>query len=55
MINKEFYGDKLLAKIDAIMKGEEVEAEFDDTIGALFINTGVQIATADDYQEVIGG
>ena len=39
-----------------LIKGEEVEdAPFDETIGAKFVNTGVQIATAADYQTVIGG
>ena len=38
-----------------LIKGEEVDAPFDETIGAKFVNTGVQIATAADYQTVIGG
>lgn len=38
-----------------LINGEEVEAEYDEAIGGLFINTGVQIATIDDYKEIIGG
>lgn len=56
-VGQNFYnmGYQCVETLVSLIKGEEVEAEFDDTIGALFINTGVQIATADDYQEVIGG
>ena len=49
-------GYKSVETLVKLIKGEEVEdAPFDETIGAKFVNTGVQIATAADYQTVIGG
>lgn len=49
--NMGYQGVETLVKL---IKGETVDAEYDESIGAKFINTGVQIATAEDYQEVIG-
>lgn len=37
-----------------LINGVEVDAEFDESLNAKFINTGVQIATIDDYKEVLG-
>lgn len=51
MYNMGYYSVETLVKL---IKGEEVDAEYDETIGAKFINTGVQIATIDNYTEVIG-
>ncbi len=51
MYNMGYYSVETLVKL---IKGEEVDAPYDETIGAKFINTGVQIATAEDYKEVIG-
>ena len=48
-------GYKSVETLVKLIKGEEVDAPFDETIGAKFVNTGVQIATAADYQTVIGG
>ena len=49
--NMGYYSVDTLVKL---IKGEAVEAPFDESLNALFINTGVQIATAADYAEVIG-
>ena len=56
-IGQNFYnmGYDCVETLVKLIRGEEVDAEFDESIGAKFINTGVQIATIDDYQEVIGG
>ena len=51
MYNMGYYSVETLVKL---IKGEEVDAPYDEAIGAKFINTGVQIATAEDYKEVIG-
>ncbi len=52
MYNMGYESVETLVKL---IKGEEVDAPFDETIGAKFVNTGVQIATAADYHTVIGG
>ncbi len=49
--NMGYYSVDTLVKL---IKGETVEAPFDETLNALFINTGVQIATIEDYKEVLG-
>jgi ribose transport system substrate-binding protein len=49
--NMGYYCVETLVKL---IKGEAVEAPFDETLNALFINTGVQIATIEDYKEVMG-
>ena len=49
--NMGYYSVDTLVKL---IKGEAVEAPFDESLNALFINTGVQIATIDDYKEVLG-
>lgn len=55
-VGQNFYnmGYQSVETLVKLIKGEEVEAEYDEGIGALFINTGVQIATAENYMEVIG-
>ena len=55
-VGQNFYnmGYQSVETLVKLIKGEEVEAEYDEGIGALFINTGVQIATAENYKEVIG-
>ena len=55
-IGQSFYnmGYQCVETLHKLINGEEVEADFDETIGAKFINTGVQIATIDDYKEVLG-
>jgi len=37
-----------------LVQGKALNAPVDQTIGAPFINTGVQIATSEDYKEVMG-
>ncbi len=56
-VGQSFYnmGYQCVETLVKLVNGEEVEAEYDEAIGAKFINTGVQIATMDDYQEVLGG
>lgn len=49
--NMGYYCVETLVKL---INGEDVEAVFDETLNAKFINTGVQIATLDDYKEVLG-
>ena len=49
--NMGYYCVDTLVKL---IKGEAVEAPVDETLNAKFINTGVQIATIDDYKEVLG-
>ena len=49
--NMGYYSVETLTKL---IKGETVEAPYDETLKALFINTGVQIATIEDYKEVMG-
>ena len=62
---KQMPSDEILHKLATILtycvetltkliKGETVEAPFDEALNALFINTGVQIATIEDYKEVMG-
>jgi len=55
-IGQSFYnmGYQCVETLHKLINGEEVEADFDETIGAKFINTGVQIATIEDYKEVMG-
>ena len=55
-VGQNFYnmGYQSVETLVKLIKGETVDAEYDESIGAKFINTGVQIATAEDYQEVIG-
>lgn len=56
-IGQNFYnmGYDCVETLVKLVKGEEVEAEFDEALNAKFINTGVQIATIDNYTEVIAG
>jgi len=49
--NMGYYSVETLVKL---IKGEAVDAPFDESLNALFINTGVQIATIEDYKEVLG-
>ena len=49
--NMGYYCVDTLVKL---IKGEAVDVPFDETLNAKFINTGVQIATIDDYKEVLG-
>ena len=55
-VGQNFYnmGTHCVETLVKLIKGEEVEAPFDETLNAKFINTGVQIATIDDYKEVMG-
>ena len=55
-VGQSFYnmGYQSVETLVKLIKGEAVEAPFDESLNALFINTGVQIATAADYAEVIG-
>ena len=55
-IGQSFYnmGYQCVETLVKLIKGEEVDATYDESIGAKFINTGVQIATLDNWQEVIG-
>ena len=55
-VGQNFYnmGTHCVETLVKLIKGEAVEAVEDETIGAKFINTGVQIATIDDYKEVMG-
>ena len=55
-IGQSFYnmGYQCVETLHKLIAGEEVEADYDETIGAKFINTGVQIATIEDYKEVMG-
>lgn len=49
--NMGYYCVETLVKL---INGEEIEATFDEGLNAKFINTGVQIATIEDYKEVLG-
>lgn len=55
-VGQSFYnmGYQSVETLVKLIKGEEVDAEFDESLNAKFINTGVQIATIEDYQEVLG-
>lgn len=55
-VGQNFYnmGRYCVDTLVKLIKGEEVDATFDESIGAKFINTGVQIATIEDYKEVLG-
>ena len=55
-VGQNFYnmGIHCVETLYKLIKGEEVEATYDETIQAKFINTGVQIATIEDYKEVMG-
>jgi len=55
-VGQNFYnmGTHCVETLVKLIKGEEVEAPFDETLNAKFINTGVQIATIEDYKEVMG-
>ena len=54
-VGQSFYnmGYKSVETLVKLINGEAVEAPYDETIGALFINTGVQVVTAADYKEKI--
>ena len=56
-IGQNFYnmGYQCVETLVKLIKGEEVDAAFDEALNAKFINTGVQIATIADYTEVIAG
>ena len=49
--NMGYYSVETLTKL---INGETVDAPYDESLKALFINTGVQIATIEDYKEVLG-
>ena len=55
-VGQNFYnmGKYCVETLVKLIKGEEVEATFDEALNAKFINTGVQIATIEDYKEVLG-
>ena len=55
-VGQSFYdmGYKSVEALYTLIQGGELDAPVDESFGCPFINTGVQIATADDYQEVIG-
>ena len=55
-VGQNFYnmGKYCVETLVKLINGEPVEAVEDETIGAKFINTGVQVATIDDYKEVLG-
>lgn len=55
-VGQNFYSmgyDSVTALYDLI-QGKTLEAPVDEAFGCPFINTGVQIATAGDYKEVLG-
>ena len=55
-VGQNFYnmGYDCVETLVKLIKGEAVDAPFDETLNAKFINTGVQIATIEDYKEVLG-
>ncbi len=55
-IGQDFYqmGYQCVQALHKLINGEEVEAEFNEEIGAKFIATGGQIATWEDWKDVLG-
>jgi len=55
-IGQSFYnmGYESVANLYKLIKGEDLGLADDPAFGCPFINTGVQIATIDDYKEVMG-
>ena len=55
-IGQDFYqmGYQSVMALHKLIAGEEPEAEFNEEIGAKFIATGGQIATLEDWKEVLG-
>ena len=55
-VGQNFYnmGYDCVDTLVKLIKGEAVDAPFDETLNAKFINTGVQIATIEDYKAVLG-
>ncbi|MBQ5865138.1 MAG: substrate-binding domain-containing protein, partial [Oscillospiraceae bacterium] len=55
-IGQSFYnmGYESIANLHKLIKGEDLGLADDPAFGCPFINTGVQIATIDDYKEVMG-
>ncbi len=55
-VGQSFYdmGYKSVEALYQLIQGEELDAPVDESFGCPFINTGVQIATAENYAEVIG-
>lgn len=55
-IGQSFYniGYESVSNLYKLIKGEDLGLPDDPAFGCPFINTGVQIATIDDYKEVMG-
>lgn len=55
-IGQSFYnmGYESVQNLYKLIQGEDLGLEDDPAFGCPFINTGVQIATIDDYKEVMG-
>ncbi|MDD4079974.1 MAG: substrate-binding domain-containing protein [Eubacteriales bacterium] len=55
-IGQDFYqmGYQCVMALHKLINGEEVEAPYNEDIGAKFIATGGQIATLEDWKEVLG-
>ncbi|MEG1606150.1 MAG: substrate-binding domain-containing protein [Clostridia bacterium] len=47
-------GYQSVVNLYKLIKGETIDAPYNEDIGGNFINTGVQVATASDWKEVIG-
>lgn len=54
-VGQNFYemGTQSVNALYKLIKGEAIDAPYDETIRGPFVNTGVQVATADDWQTVI--
>lgn len=46
-------GYQSVTNLYKLIKGETIDAPFDETIGGPFINTGVQVATAENWDDVM--
>lgn len=55
-VGQNFYemGYQSVVNLYKLIKGEAIDAPFDEAIGGPFINTGVEIATVENYKDVIG-
>ncbi len=56
-VGQNFYqmGYQSVMNLYKLIQGETIDAPYDEAIGGPFINTGVEIATVENYKEVIGG
>ncbi len=54
-VGQSFYemGYQSVMNLYKLIKGETIDAPFDETIGGPFINTGVQVATIDNWKDII--